>query len=96
MLKNKKIVNDTDRNVGAADADKKDVVFECARQLSDIKTYLKLSEESLKSIISKYKINLNGQWKVTCTKKAVLRGRISVVKNVYIWYSTLLYNLENS
>ena len=46
------VIDDTDKNMGAADADKKDVVFECARQLSDIKTNLKLSEEVLKSIIS--------------------------------------------
>ena len=71
--------------MGVADADKKYVVFECARQLLNIKTYLKFSEEDLKSIISDIqKYTQNGQWKVTCTKKAVLRGRISVVKNVYI------------
>jgi len=82
---NKIVIIDTDKNMGAADADKKDVVFECARQLLNIKTYLKFSEEDLKSIISDIqKYTQNGQWKVTCTKKAVLRGRISVVKNVYI------------
>ena len=32
-------------------ADKKDVVFECVRQLTDVETYLKLSEEELKIII---------------------------------------------
>ena len=38
--KNKKnIINDTDKNMGAADADKSDVIFECIRQLSDVKTY---------------------------------------------------------
>jgi len=82
---NKIVIIDTDKNMGAADADKKDVVFECARQLLNIKTHLKFSEEDLKSIISDIqKYTQNGQWKVTCTKKAVLRGRISVVKNVYI------------
>ena len=82
---NKIVIIDTDKNMGAADADKKDVVFECARQLLNIKTYLKFSEEDLKSIISDIqKYTQNEQWKVTCTKKAVLRGRISVVKNVYI------------
>ena len=34
------VINDTDKNMGAADADKKDVVFECARQLSDKKHIL--------------------------------------------------------
>ena len=49
---NKVVINDTDKNMGAADADKEDVVFECVRQLSDIKTNLKLTEEELKTIIS--------------------------------------------
>ena len=48
---NKIVIIDTDKNMGA-DTDKKDVVFECARQLLNIKTYLKFSEEDLKSIIS--------------------------------------------
>ena len=37
---NKIVINDTDKNIGAADADKKDMVFECARQLSDIKNIM--------------------------------------------------------
>ena len=62
--------------MGAADADKKDVVFECARQLLNIKTYLKFSEEDLKSIISDIqKYTQNGQWKVTCTKGTVRKKR---------------------
>ena len=44
--KNKSVViNDTDKNMSAADADKTDVILECVRQLGDIKTYLKISEE---------------------------------------------------
>ena len=41
------VINDTEKNMGAADTDKKDVIFEFARQLSDIKTYLKLTQEEL-------------------------------------------------
>ena len=37
---NKIVIIDTDKNMGAADADKKDVVFECARQLSDKKKHI--------------------------------------------------------
>ena len=60
--------------MGAADADKKDVVFECVRQLSDIKTYLKLSEESLKSLTSDIQNKLKRRveshlYKGSCTKK---------------------------
>ena len=47
--------------MGAADADKKDVVFECTRQLSDIETYLKLTQEELKSVIS----NIQNKFKRT-------------------------------
>ena len=42
------VINDTDKNMGAADADKEDIIFECVRQLRDIKTCLKISEEELK------------------------------------------------
>ena len=38
--------------MGVADTDKTDIVFECTRPLSNIKAYLKLLEEDLKSIIS--------------------------------------------
>ena len=38
--------------MGAADADKMDVILECVRQLTDIKTYLKISEEEIKRFIT--------------------------------------------
>ena len=51
--KNEKIViNDTDKNMGCAHADKSDVIFECIRQLGDVKTYSKRSEAEIKNIIS--------------------------------------------
>ena len=34
---NKIVINGTDKNMGTADANKKDVVFECVRQLPDSK-----------------------------------------------------------
>ena len=39
---NKIVIIDTDKNMGAADADKTVVISECKRQLEDIKTYLKI------------------------------------------------------
>ena len=45
------IINDTDKNLGATDLDKVDVISECVRKLNDMKTYLKLTEEKLKNII---------------------------------------------
>ena len=63
--KNDKIViNDTDKNMGAADADKNDVILECTRQLSDVKTYYKLSETEIKNIISEIQTKLRNL--ITC------------------------------
>ena len=60
--------------MGAADADKKDVVDECVRQLSDTKTYFELTEEELKNIISEIQTKLKNTveshlYKGNCTKK---------------------------
>ena len=50
--KNKKLViNDTDKNVGPACADKDDVIKECKRQLDDIEVYLKLSNDQVQELI---------------------------------------------
>ena len=59
---------------GAADADKEDVILECIRQLSDIKTYLKLTEEEIKNIITEIQNKLKRTvkshlYKGNCTKK---------------------------
>jgi hypothetical protein len=63
-----------DKNMGAADADKEDVIFECVRQLGDTKTYLKISEEQLNNIISEIQNKLkrvaeSHMYKGNCTKK---------------------------
>ena len=68
------IIHNTDKNMGAADADEKDVILECERQLGDIKTYLKISEEELKEFISEIQNKLkriveSHTYKGTCTKK---------------------------
>ena len=52
------VVNDNDKNLGAAVADKKDVIVECKRQLYDIKTYLKLSMEEMEILIAKIQMEL--------------------------------------
>ena len=39
--------NDSDKNLGAAAAEKEDVIKECSQQLYDIQTYLKLSMEEV-------------------------------------------------
>ena len=47
--------------MGAAAADKSDVIFECIRQLSDIKTYNKLTETKIKNIISEIQTKQKNQ-----------------------------------
>ena len=75
QLKNTKIIiNDTDKSMGVAGVDKEDVISECVRQLSDIKTYLKLTEEEFKNIITDIQNKLKRKveshlYKGNCTKK---------------------------
>ena len=45
------VINDTDKNLGPANADKSDVINECQRQLHDIMTYSKLSFEEMESFV---------------------------------------------
>ena len=47
------VINDTDKNLGPANADKSDVINECKRQLYDVMTYSKLSFEEMESFIRK-------------------------------------------
>ena len=45
------VINDTDKNLGPANADKCDIIMECKRQLLDVATYLKLSAEEVKTFL---------------------------------------------
>ena len=59
VSKNKvSVVNDTDKNLEAAIADKEDVITECKRQLFEIKTYNKLSFEQMEMLIAKIQTDL--------------------------------------
>ena len=55
---NKYIINDSDKNLGAAAAEKTDVIMECKRQLYVIITYLKLSMEEVEILIAKVQSEL--------------------------------------
>ena len=47
------VIKDADKNMGTEeDTDKTDVISECERQMRDIKTYLKISEEEWKQFIT--------------------------------------------
>ena len=45
------VINDTDKNLGPANADKSDVINECKRQLYDVDTYVKLSLEEMEKFL---------------------------------------------
>ena len=45
------VINDTDKNLGPANADKSDVINECKRQLYDVDTYVKLSLEKMEKFL---------------------------------------------
>ena len=78
------IINDTDKNMGAADADKIDVISECVRNLNDMKTHLKLTEGKLKNIYNGHtkQIKTHGGKLFIQGKLHEKRGRLFVVKNV--------------
>ena len=52
------VINESDKNLGAAVAEKKDVITECSRQLCDIQTYLKVSTEEVEMVIAKIRTEL--------------------------------------
>ena len=75
------MINDTDKNMGAADADKNDVIRECIRQLGDVKTYSKCSETEIKNIISEIQTKLRN---IATRKLHKNRSGLFTVQNVYI------------
>ena len=76
-MKNKNVeicIDDTEKKLGPISADKEDVIIECVRQLSDVQTYLKISKETLTSIITEIQNKLkrlveSHLYKGNCTKK---------------------------
>ena len=78
--------------MGAADADKEDVISECVRQLSDVKTYLKLTEEETKNIITR--IAQNKRQTFCYQKKIFLTFRISILFGKF--FKILLFFIHNS
>ena len=70
------IIHDTDKNMRDADAEKRDAIFEHIRQLSEVKTYCKLSDTEIKNIISEIQTKLRNliichlyKGNCNCTKK---------------------------
>ena len=73
------VINDTDKNLGAAIADKEDVVNECKRQLFDIKTYIKLSLEQMEMLIAKIQTDLEGVVKKHKSEKTAITRKLHLV-----------------
>ena len=79
MLKNpqqKFVINDSDKNLGAAVAEKEDVRKECCRQLYDINTYIKLSAADAEMLIAKIKFELMDVVNKYVAKKSVVQKRL--------------------
>ena len=52
------IINDSDKNLGAAAAEKDDVIKECTRQLYDMNTYLRMLWEEAQMFTAKIRMEL--------------------------------------
>ena len=52
------IINDSDKNLGAAAAEKEDAIRECNRQLYNINTYINLSRQKVEILIVKMQSEL--------------------------------------
>ena len=52
------MVNDIDKSLGAAVADKEEVKKNAKRQLFDINTYIRLSLEQMEMLIAKIQVDL--------------------------------------
>ena len=69
----------------AVDADKEDVISECVRQLSDIKTYLNLTEGVIKNIITEMQNKLKRMVGKPFIQRELheIRGKLFVIKNIF-------------
>ena len=72
------VINDSDKNLGAAAAEKEDVIKEYSRQLLDIQTYLKLSAEEVEMLIAKIRTEL-----LEVVNKYSLRNKCSKKKKTF-------------
>ena len=91
------VTNDTDKNLGPANADKSDVINECKRQLFDVATYLKLSKTEMETFllksIAKLRMVVEHHFYLgNCSQK---RKRVFVIQRLQLCYTTFLHHLEN-
>ena len=72
--KNKVIcVNDTDKNLGTANADTYDVNFECCGQLYDVFMYQKLTKEQMTEFVRNVKFQLKPVVENIYTKEIIFK-----------------------
>ena len=91
------VINDTDKNVGPACADKTEVIEECRRQLYEKKVYNQLTQEEAKPAYSSHQKTSFKYCEQTHNQRELFekRVRISAFKFEQIQHSSLLYHLEN-
>jgi hypothetical protein len=91
------VINDTDKNVGPACADKTEVIEECRRQLYEKQVYNRLTQEEA-SHYSSYQKTPFKYCEQTHNERELFkkRVRISAFKFEQIQHSSFLYHLKNS
>ena len=93
LIKNpnqKYVINDSDKNLGAAVAEKEDVIKECVRQLYDITTYLKLSMAEADMLIAKIKSEL-----LEVVNKYVAKKECSQKEAAFLTSKTRLFTIPH-
>ena len=93
LLKNpqqKFVINDSDKNLGAAVAEKEDVINECCRQLYDINTYLKLSAAEAEMLIAKIKFEL-----MDVVNKYVAKKECNQKEAAFLTSKTHIFNIPH-
>ena len=93
LLKNptqKYVLNDSDKNLGAAVAEKEDVIKECVRQHYDINTYLKLSTTEVEMLIAKIKSEL-----LEVVNKYVVRKECSHKEPAFLTSKTRVFTIPH-
>ena len=91
------MINDTDKNVGSAYADKDDVINECKRQFAEIEVYLKFSNVQVEELIRQIQNQLmNIEFHKQRGNRSKREERIFNLSIAHIRHPTLLYSMENS
>ena len=84
------VINDTDKNVGPACADKTDVIEECRRQLYEKKVYNQLTQEEANQLIRVIKKHLSN-----IVNKHTIRGNCSKRESEFLLSNLNKFNIPH-